>query len=120
MSVWTKIKLRFAKGKPQSIPVTVIQRDPLRIRISEWRTSPELVKMAAETLRQPNVRQMLDCLRNEHLGFISTPLDASTDVVAALQRQAEGYQQALNNFEALGSIEKPSVTVEPTFEPEQK
>ena len=118
------IKALFVRTPKQSVPIQVrfdlVRRDPLRIRMDEWRKTPDLVADARSVLSDLRVRRMLDCLRNEHLGFNSLPLDTPEPVCTALHRQAEGYHAALNNFEALAVFQEPAKELTATFEPDEQ
>lgn len=119
-NMWKKIRAWWTKPAPaDKIVVRIIQRDPFRVRMADWRSNKDLVKMAHEVLRDQRVRQMLDCLRNEHIAFYSLPLNVEPGQCAALFRQSEGYQAALNNFEALGTILEETPQLEATFSPEE-
>jgi len=97
--------------------LVVIKRDPFRLTIDEWRSSPELCKQAAMALGNPVVRQMVDCLRTSHLAFYSTSGHSTAEERAERFSMAEGYGIALNNLEALAHYEPLKQPLEETFEP---
>ena len=82
----------------------VIRRDRCLMSLAEWQSSTGLVKLAQAHLNHPEVRLMLDVLRNEHVNqrFYADDVPAHIRVVA--QARSEGYTQALSSFEALGKF----------------
>ena len=94
----------------------VVYREVSRLTVDEWRSDPELVRMAAKVLSEPAIRNMLDVLRNSHLARYGTP-GMTMEGRAIHQAQIEGYNTALNNFEALAIELKKHVELESTFEP---
>jgi hypothetical protein len=115
-----RIKALFVRHALLPVKVQIVPRDPLRITLDEWRKEPSLVKEAMDVLRDQRVRRMLDCLRTSHMAFNTAPLTMQQDALASLWRQNEGYQLALNNFEALGSLQKAEEALESTFEPDPR
>ena len=96
----------------------VVRRDPCRIRMEEWRSTPDLVKLAGAALSDPIMRQLVDVLRNEHLANDCCPGLIPIEQRAILQARAEGYSICLNNLESLAVFQKPQEQLEATFEPQ--
>lgn len=110
----------FKKESPPKPSFLVIDRDPVKLRLSEFRTNNALVGDAQKILLIPGLRLMLDVLRNEHPGqWVLPPGASSLDRIRA-QCLAEGYTMALANFEAMGKFEQMTEMPEPTFEQEEK
>lgn len=93
----------------------MVYREVSRLTLEEWRSDPELVKLASKTLAEPFVRTMLDVLRNSHIGRYGAS-NMSMEGRAIHQAQIEGYNTALNNFEVLGIATKVVAHLESTFE----
>jgi hypothetical protein len=104
---------------PKQIKVKVLTRDPLRVRLSEWRADKALVSRALALQNDPSFRLMLDVLQNEHPGNIVLPPNVSLDVRAIYQAQAEGYTICLANLRALAKYDALREPLEATFEPEE-
>jgi len=94
----------------------VVHREVSRLTVDEWRSNPDLVKMALRVLSNPEVRTMMDTLRNSHIGRY-TGTNMTMEGRAIHQAQTEGYNTALNNLEALAIELKLHVEIESTFEP---
>jgi hypothetical protein len=115
LSVFNRLKTAF---RHREVRIQIVTRDPLRLTMEEWRSQPDLVKLAKGVIVQPEVRQMLDVLRTSHL--------ATYTGVGTLEQRAlhlsrcEGYNLALANFEALAMFEKPKEELEATFEPQEE
>jgi len=111
--------LKFLKFifRRREVQIVVIQRDPFRLSIDEWRSSRDLCKQAAMALSDPVVRQMVDCLRTSHLALYSGPGQSSAEARAERCSMADGYGIALNNLEALAHYVPPQKPLEETFEP---
>lgn len=102
----------FKKRPP--VKFIVIHRDVCRLTIDQWKTNKEYVLLAQKTLAEPNVRLLLDVLRN------SSPanevlMERDLGVRAIKQAQIEGYMMALNNLESLGVFEQPRPEIESEF-----
>jgi len=98
--------------RPKStVRVQIIQRDPLRMSMEEWRSNPELCRKAELALKDPVVRQMLDVLWHDHIArwVPSKPGDV------LLACRAEGWNLALNAFESLAKHEKPIDNIPVTY-----
>jgi hypothetical protein len=100
--------------------VQIIARDPLRLTVEEFQADKNLAHLAAKTLSDPMVRQMLDTLRASH------PQNAMVVNVSDAQARSihlgriEGYGMALNDFEALGKHKVPLPTLEAEFKEEEE
>lgn len=105
----------FFKKKPAQ-SVEVIQRDPCRLTLNEWRQTPELVEQAQKALMNPTVRLMLDVLRTEHLGNYMLMGTTSLEDRAIVHAKCEGYSLALNNLESLAKSAHKEEAIEATFE----
>lgn len=96
--------------------VIVLQRDPMKLRLHEWRSDLDLIRSAQKVFVTTEFRWCLDVVRNEHPAFNVLPDDAPPHVRIAHQARAEGYTLALSNLEALAKYEEPRVPMEATFE----
>lgn len=99
--------------------IEVIQRDPCRLTVTEWRSDPVLVQQAQKILANPEFRQLLDVIER------SSPARWELDVQAAhsesriaLQSIIQGYMLAITNLESLGHFQPKGELPEETFEPE--
>ena len=110
--------MRFWPFK-RSLKVIVAYRDPLKLRLHEWRADRALVSKAMQLLNSPDFRLMLDVLRNERPVNAMLPDACPIEIRAMFQAREEGYHIALSNLEALAKFEAISEPVEATFEPEQ-
>ncbi len=70
--------------------------------------------MAQKTLAEPNVRLLLDVLRNSSPAN-EVMFERDLGVRAVKQAQIEGYMMALNNLESLGVFEQPRPELESEF-----
>lgn len=113
MSIWP--------FKPKPTPqFMVIARDPIKLRLHEFRSNKSMVGMAQKSLLSPELKIMLDVLRNEHpcMVVMSTGTNPNDRIVA--QARGEGYTMALANLEAMGDFQQITEMPEPTFETEEK
>jgi hypothetical protein len=95
--------------------VQIIKRDPLRITMSEWRSSQELTRLAQSVLQDRSVRQMLDILHHNQMGKWAISPTVSLEERAVRSALCEGYVLALNDFENLAVYQKPAKEIEATF-----
>lgn len=100
--------------KPE-VKIQVIHREVSRLTVEQWRGDPELVKLAIKVLAEPVIKNMLDVLRNSHIGRY-TGTNMTMEGRAIHQAQIEGYNTALNNLEALAVEYKQVQPIEATFE----
>lgn len=107
--------LRKLWSKPVA-KVRILPRDPFRVTLREWRSNPELCKAAHTALANPIIRQMLDCLRTNHIGMWVIPDDTPLEVRAIRAAKCEGYGMTLNDLEAMASYAKPAEQIEATFD----
>ena len=96
--------------------LVLIRRLSSRLRMHEWRATPDLIKSAQKFLSDPEFLTVIDVLRNESpINWISIrPMTIEDRAVT--QARIEGYQLCLNNLESLGTYDKPKEELEPTFE----
>ncbi len=85
----------------------------MRLTVDDWRGNPNLVKIAYDKLNDPHVRMMLDALRNSHLARYMG--QGTTEQRAWHLARCEGYQAALNDFEAMGTLTEKTPEMEATF-----
>lgn len=97
------------------VRVVILQRDPLRVNMMEWRADKALCQKAEAALSNPVVRQMLDVLRATHIGQWAFPHDAGMEKRSLFAAKCEGYSECLNNFEALAIHQKPVESLEMTY-----
>lgn len=96
----------------------VAHRDPLKLRLHEWRADRALVSRGLQLINNPDFRLALDVLQNEHPANAILPDGCSLDIRAVFQARGEGYTLALANLEALAKFESVSEPLEATFEAE--
>lgn len=106
--------MNLFKPKP-SQKLQVIQRLSSRVRLHEWRSSPDLVTSARKVLNDGTLQTMMDVLKNEH-PFNTTLYNVSIEERAVVQARTEGYAMALANLEAMGVFQKPTEPIEATYE----
>ena len=94
--------------------IQIVPRDPLRLTVDEFRSQPDLVKLAKEELRRPVLRQMLDSLHWSHLRRYTAT--GTAEEKAFHLCRCEGYLSAMDDFERLGVSSKPEEVIESTFE----
>ena len=93
----------FRKRPVAEIRIEIVKREIYDITAQQWRSDPELVKVAARTLADPNLRQLLAVCRNEHLGRLSLDARAPDGMQLAFAHRAQGFGIALNTLESLGT-----------------
>jgi 16S rRNA A1518/A1519 N6-dimethyltransferase RsmA/KsgA/DIM1 with predicted DNA glycosylase/AP lyase activity len=103
------------KPKPEPAVIRIIERDPLRVTTAEWRGNKDLVSQARIALASKTVRQMLDCMRHNHVGKLVANPGLPAEVRSVQLGIAEGYSMALNDFEALGMFETPTEPLKADF-----
>lgn len=107
-------------GRPTTrTQIHVIQRDPCRLTLKEWRSVPELVLRARKYLADPNFRIMLDVLTTEDPSNLSY-MRISLEERAVIQARCEGYRMAISTLEAMGRPLEVEEALESTFEPEEQ
>lgn len=87
------------------------------IRLAQWRSSLELTRYAAELFATPQFQTLLGVLRNECPANFGLSGGTHDDHIAHAYR-GEGYNLALNNLEAMASLEEKRTPLEATFVPE--
>lgn len=107
--------------KPVVIPeVRVVQREVSHLRLSEWRSAPNLTGEARKVMDHPFFKLMVDVLMNEHPGCC-VMIDGDKDQRAIQQARAEGYTICLSNLRALAlHAEPPKALGNPTFGTEEE
>ncbi len=109
------LKRKPKKPRKQRIVIQTVRSTDLTL--DEYRRSPELVNAALKVWNDPNFLLIWDVLKNEspvNQGFPVIGVQA-TDRVAH-QSKIEGYHLALNNLEALKTLDEQSIPLEATFE----
>ena len=106
----------FRKDKTR-YQVSLIQREPFKISLNEWRSNQDMSAAAAKVLADSTMKFMLQVLYNSSPAW-ETLIAPTVDERAAQQARIEGYAQALANLEALGVHEPVPMILEQTFEPE--
>lgn len=97
----------------------IVRRDIMKLRASEWRSTPAMLSAAREMLLNPAMQQMLDVVRNEHPGMGMLPDDTPDYVRQHWQSKAEGYSLAIAVLESLAIATPQMEQLEATFEPEE-
>ena len=113
-----KLREWFRPTPPVVTPRVVRLRSAYAMTMAEWRSNPDTVKLAIQTLMAPGVPDMLHVLRNSASPHnFALPLEASQEARMVIQARTEGYIACLNDFESMAVLEKPSETIEATYEP---
>ena len=81
--------------------ISVVKRESMGLRLSEWRKEEMLLSSAARIWRDPDFRLMLDVLENEHPAKIGMAIDHPIQNRAVLHAIGQGYQTCLNNLKLL-------------------
>lgn len=116
------LRIKANKAVERRILVQVVPRDPCRVSLLEWRTNPDLLRIATKFLRDPEFRMMLDVLDRENPASMSFTMSARASLKdrAVQQAKCEGYVMAIANLESMGTPwEPPQAPPEATFEPEE-
>jgi hypothetical protein len=109
--------LRLLHVPKRRIVVNVQVRDQHSITISEWRTNPDLVKLASNHLNDSGFRMMMDVLRNENFAnYMMNMTGPTLEDRAFMQARGEGYIACLSNLESMASLLLPKEQLEETFE----
>lgn len=111
--------LRKRKPAAPTPQVRIIRRDPCRLRVSEWRSDPGLVKVASKALADPVLRQMLDVVEHELFATIGLLEDLTMEGRAIQQARIEGYVSFLRALESLSVSDAPKQYIRPTWEEEE-
>lgn len=111
--------LKLFSRKPQLVQVRILDRDPIKVRLSEWRSDSALVGSAAKIGRMPEFRRMLDVLSNEHPANAVLSDNVPMELRAVYQARCEGYTICLANLESLARFEPLKEPLEATYEPEE-
>lgn len=98
--------------------IQIIKRDPCRLTLEEWRSSPELVLQAQKYLNDPGFRIMLDVLDMENPIGISNFAHIPIEERAIMQARCEGYRMAISTLESMGKPTTRTERVVATFEDE--
>lgn len=72
------------------------------LTLAKWLKEENLIASAANILKHPDMRAMLDVLENEHPGRRGLAITATTEQRAAWQAETQGFQRCLNTLRALG------------------
>ncbi len=99
----------------------MVYRETCTLTVEEWRRQESLVQMAQAQLIKPELKQMIDALKNSNPAYNVYAENVPELVRIVAQARAEGYGMALANFEGLGRLNQPQEPIGPgTFEPEDK
>lgn len=94
--------------------VLLLRRDASSLTVNEWRKNGDLLQAARKVLEQPDMRLMLDTIRNTH--FYEFDLIGNHPIEQRAIRQAEssGFALAIKMLKSLGeplpSQEMPEAT----------
>jgi hypothetical protein len=99
--------------------IEVLRRNSTKLRLSEWRSDPNLVNEAGRLMATETFKCMMDVVITESPPSFSLPFGTPMEDRAAAQCRGEGYMMALANFEAMGKGQRPHEPLMPTFEPEE-
>jgi hypothetical protein len=109
---------RPKKHNPVKPGIQLVQRDPTKLRLHEFRGDDRLVSEAGKIASIPFFQTMLDVLRNEHPCRNVAPPTMTMEARAAMQCQAEGYSMCLANLEAMAIAQQVSIDTESEFQQE--
>ena len=108
----TRVFSLFSKPKK----IVIIAREACKLTVDEWRSDPALTKVAYSILNHKDFKSMIDVLKNTGPHTFMMP-SISIEERAIWQARIEGFHLCLNTLESLGSMTKPTETLEPTYEP---
>ena len=103
--------------KPQK-RVVIVKRDRMSVTADEWRSSHELCALARRVLADPDMRLMLDCIRNSHVANYALPDSATIDERAVHQAEIQGFNLALRMLTLLQEPKQIDKPIEADFAPE--
>lgn len=106
-------------GKKQQRQIEVVRRESTSLRIEEWRTQAELVKMANGVWLNSDFRLMMQVAQNECPGNFAL-LSGGLEDRAMHQARTEGYNLALANLKAMRVPVNQVRELESTYEPEEQ
>lgn len=108
-------------SKPKSDSLERFRSEPLKLTLTEWQKNEQLVAAMMGIARLPVWRAMMQVMRSECPAELKLPQvgTAITDR-AALQAQTEGYMMAINNLEAMCTVQDNQEEPAATFEPEEQ
>lgn len=115
--MWRNFKNLFSRKQPDTL--ARFKPEPFKLTLAEWQKNELLVTGMMKISTEPVWRAMMQVMRNECPSELKLPQVGTliTDR-AALQAQTEGYMMALNNLEAMGSVQIPNEgPIEATFAP---
>lgn len=106
--------------KRVSLNIQTVQRDPFKLRLTEWQSDQNMTNAAGKLLLDSTFQLMLQVNRNESPALMHLNMDAPLEIRALHQARIEGYNMALANFEAM-SVHKPlPAELVATFEEEER
>jgi len=111
--------LKFWKDSPPKTQIRIIEREPFRLTVADWRQDEGLVGVASSVLKSPSLIQMMQVLRNSHPALEVMDVNASPNDRMVQQARCEGYTQALKDFESLGISLMSGGLPEPDFAEEE-
>ena len=115
-----KAMFAFLRKPEPKVQIQLLRREPCRLTVMQWRSTPDLVKIASRCLHDHEFRSLLDVLEFNHPGNVSLPLSAESHMRAFWQARCEGYTAAISDLKSLAEHYKPTEDLPPaTFEDEQ-
>lgn len=106
----------FSKNTSQRIEV--IRRDSTTLRLDEWRSQPELVKLADAVWRNQDFRLMFQIAQTESPGNFAV-LTGDLETRALHQARTEGYNLALAKLKSMRVLIEKEVEVQSEYVPEE-
>ena len=105
--------------KKHGVRVMVLNREPFKLALSEFRADKNMAAMAEKVVGNPNFRLMLQVLYNSSPAW-EVMLSATTEQRAIQQARIEGYTMALANLESMSTHQMIQQRIEATYEPEEE
>lgn len=101
--------------------LVIRQINPSTMTLDDWRKTPSLVTEAHRIFSDPFFKAMIEVMKNESpVNYVTPKIGAQTSDHLLHLGHIEGYQTALNNFEAFKKPFENHEPIEATFEPETK
>jgi hypothetical protein len=105
----------FGKQPVTEIKLQIIQRDPSRITLEEWKSDKTLCTEARKCLENPILQRLLDVVRNAHPSWQVLNYAGTVEERAFRQAQAEGYTMCIATLLSLAEYEQPKEQLEADF-----
>jgi len=112
--------MNWFKRKPPIAPqIRILDRDPSRLDLTEWRADKDCRAAAQKELANPHLQHMLDVLRNQvHRKLVRVHPAMTAEQRSAALSFADGYSMAVQDLESMAV--KPTETEQPLTESFEK